>query len=77
MFGWFSAAGRLRLPLEPPQAIRSSADERRRQHLDRDVAFEPGIARPVDLAHAARAERREDLVGTDQCSSDDGHCGGL
>ena len=33
-----------------------------RQHLDRDVALEPRVPRPVHLSHAARAERRQDLV---------------
>ena len=30
-------------------------------NLDRDVAVQPGVARLVDLAHAARADGREDL----------------
>src|SRR6202162_3839525 len=34
----------------------------RRQDLDRDYALEPSVPRPVNLTHAARAERREDLV---------------
>src|SRR5258706_16428966 len=33
-----------------------------RQDLDRDGAIEPRVPRAVDLAHAARAERREDVV---------------
>ncbi len=32
------------------------------QHLDGDLAAQLDVARPVDLAHAARPERREDLV---------------
>ena len=32
------------------------------QHLDRHLAPEPGVAGAVHLAHASRAERREDLV---------------
>src|SRR5262245_17489694 len=32
------------------------------QHFDRDEAIEPAIARSVDLAHAARAKWRHDLV---------------
>ena len=31
------------------------------EHLDRDVAIEPRVARAIDLAHAAGAERPEDL----------------
>ena len=37
--------------------------EPRRQNLDRDVAAEPRVARAIDLAHPARAERGENLVG--------------
>ena len=40
-----------------------SRGDGRRKHLDRHLAAQPRVARPVDLAHAARAERREDLVG--------------
>ena len=36
-----------------------------RQDLDRDLATEPGVARTVDFAHAARSERREDLERPD------------
>ena len=36
-----------------------------RQNLDGDVAPEPRVPRPVDLAHPARAERGEDLVGAE------------
>ena len=35
------------------------------QHLDGDGALEARVARPVDLAHAARADRREDFVGAE------------
>ena len=37
------------------------------KHLDRDVAIQLRIARPVDLAHAAGAERRHDFVRAEQC----------
>ena len=33
------------------------------QGLERDVAMEPRVARPVNLAHAAPPDRRDDLVG--------------
>src|SRR5437773_9799113 len=36
--------------------------ERIRQDFDRDVAIELRVARPIDLAHPAGAERRENLV---------------
>ena len=32
--------------------------------LDRDLAIEPRVARSIDFAHAAGADRREDFVGT-------------
>ena len=44
-----------------------------RQHLDRDVALEPRVARAVDLAHAARAERRQDLVRAEALAGSEGH----
>ena len=56
--------GRLRLALEPPKAL-GVLGELRRQHLDRDVAAEAGVARPVHLAHAARADRGDDLIGAE------------
>jgi hypothetical protein len=39
----------------------------RRQHLDRHFALEPRVARPIDLAHPARAEWCNDFVGTEPC----------
>src|SRR5262245_13783210 len=39
--------------------------ERLRQHLDRDVATELGVASAIDLAHTADAQRSQNLVGTD------------
>ena len=36
--------------------------ERRRKNLDRDGAVPPRVARPIALAHAAGAERCDDLV---------------
>ena len=50
-----------RLLLEAAAAIRISG-ELFRQDLDRHLAAQPRVARPVDLAHAAGAERRENLV---------------
>ena len=56
MFGWFRDASDLRLPLESREAI-GIVGERLGQDLDRDVALQLRIARAIDLAHAARAER--------------------
>ena len=52
----------LRFALEPRETIRV-ADEGVGQHLDRDVAAQLGVARAIDLAHAAGAERRDDFIG--------------
>ena len=51
----------LGLLLEAAQAV-GVLREGRRQDLDRDLAPEPRVLRPVDLPHPARADRREDLV---------------
>ena len=34
-----------------------------RQQLDRDLTIEPRVSGKIDLAHASRAESRENLVG--------------
>src|SRR5205085_9581127 len=47
--------------------------ERRRQDLDRDVPLELRVASPVDLAHPAGADRREDLVGSELRRGGQGH----
>jgi hypothetical protein len=38
--------------------------ERAGEHFDRDVAIEARVSRSVHFAHAARAKRRDDFVGT-------------
>ena len=50
-----------RLAFEAREAIGIGREELG-QHLDRDVASEPRIARAIDLAHPACAERAGDLV---------------
>ncbi len=50
-----------RLALEARQAL-GVVGELRGQHLDRDVAPQLGVARPVDLAHAACTQRPDNLV---------------
>ena len=42
-----------------------------RQDLDRDVAFELGVSRAIDVAHSPGAEQRADLVGTQALAGDD------
>ena len=61
MFGWFSEARVLRFALEPREPI-GVGGERLGQDLDRDVAIQLRVARAIDLAHAAGAEGRQDLV---------------
>ena len=55
--------GALRLQLEAAQPL-GVARDLGGQHLERHGAAQPGVARAVDLAHPARAERRDDFVGT-------------
>jgi hypothetical protein len=43
-------------------------DKVRRQHLDRDIASELGVARTVDLAHSARTQAADDLVHAETLS---------
>ena len=45
----------LRLALEPREPVRIGR-ERLGQHLDRDVAVQPRVARAIDLAHPAGAD---------------------
>jgi hypothetical protein len=57
----------LRLAAEAREAL-LIVRERDRQHLDRDVAVESRVARAEHLAHAARADRREDVVWSEPCA---------
>ena len=50
---------KLRLQREPLQTL-DVLDKRRGEHLDRDVAIQPRIARAVDFSHSARADGLED-----------------
>ncbi len=61
----------LGLALEPQQAVGIGGD-RLGQHFERDVTFEPQVARAIDLAHSAFAKLREDLVGAETAT--DGQC---
>ena len=54
----------LRLALETREAVRIGREEVG-QDLQRDVAIEPRIARAIHLAHAARADERDDFVGAE------------
>ena len=48
-------------------------EELLRQHLDRHRPVEPRVPRPVDLAHPALADRREDLVGSEPPAGGERH----
>ena len=52
-----------RLALEPREALLVHREDRR-QHLDCDIAAKPGVARAVDLAHAASSKRADDFIGS-------------
>ena len=43
------------------------------QDLDSDVPIERGIARSVHFPHSARAERRNDFIGTETRAGRDSH----
>jgi len=57
---------------EPRDTFRVSRT-RRRQDLDRNFAIQGEIARPIDLAHAARSEVVEDLVAAEACPREQCH----
>ena len=76
MFGWFSDASSLRFALEPRQPVRIMR-ERRRAGLDRDVAIQLRVARPIDLAHAAFADRRGDFVDAEAGAGSEAQVAGV
>ena len=54
-------------------AARRIAGQFGRQDLQRHIASEPGVSRPIDFAHAARAERSNNLVRAKSSSSSKRH----
>ena len=58
--------------LEPAQTLRIGG-KARGQRLDRHIAPEPGVARAMHLAHAARADEAEYFVGTEPGSDGNRH----
>src|SRR6516165_7298315 len=64
--GMIQRGDRTRFPLEALRKLLLG-------NLDRDGAIKPRIAGLVYLAHAARANRREDLVGPELCPAIQGH----
>jgi len=66
MRGWLSCA--------IARASRSKRfGEIRRSSLDGDVASQTGIVGAIHFAHPARANRRDDLIGTEPRASRQGH----
>ena len=60
-----------RFALEARKPLGVTSD-RRRQDLDRDLALQLRVGRPIHLAHAAGADRGGDFVGTEACAGDQG-----
>src|SRR5258708_36722596 len=61
-----------RFPLESSHTLRV-AGKRIRQHFQRDFALQLGIFGAIHLAHAARANRLNDLIGSQASSGSHGH----
>ena len=72
MFGWLSDGGRPGLVAEPREEVGVLA-ELGPQELDRDVALELRVARPVDRRHAALPEELEQPVAPAERLPDLGH----
>ena len=74
MLGWLSAA-----TTRASRSKRASAcafgGEPLGEHLDRDVALQPGVARAIHLAHPAGADRGDHFVRTEPGAGREGHWG--
>ena len=75
MFGMIQGGKGLGLAFEAGDAIRIGRQPLRKD-FDRDVAVELGIAGAIDLAHAAFAQLRQDVVGARASSRSLRHPGG-
>ena len=62
-----------RFALKPREPIGVSR-ERRRQDLDRDLAFQLGVGRPIHLPHPAFADLRGDFVDAEAGAGSEGQC---
>ena len=62
----------LRFALKPRQVV-GVIGQRGRQDFDGHVAVELGVARAVDLAHPASAQRREDFVRAESVARSERH----
>jgi hypothetical protein len=65
---------RLRFAFEARHAVRIRGEDRGKD-LDGDGAIEPRVARAIHLTHAARAERADDLAGSDTRAGGKAHGG--
>ena len=63
----------LRLPSETREAIRIVGDAGK-QHLDRDLTIQFGVASAIDLAHTPRAEEGDNFVRAEARACELGHC---
>ena len=72
MPGWFSAARAFASLSKRADSV-PVLEELLRQDLQRDVAVEARVLRPVDLPHPARPEGREDLVRTEAGTGGERH----
>jgi hypothetical protein len=70
--GVIQRGGCARFLFEPLQAIPIGA-EAGRQDFDGDVAPEPGVPCAIHLAHAARTEWADNLIGTEASAERKGH----
>jgi len=70
--GVVERAGDAGLVLEAAHQV-GTARQRLVHHLEGDVSSEPGVARPVDLGHATRAEDGKYLVWTEPDSGRQAH----
>ena len=57
--------------LEPREPIMISS-QRRRENLDGDLAFEPGVGGPEHPSHSAFADLRGDFVDAEACAGREG-----
>ena len=61
------------LLFEPAQPV-IVGSKRGGQNLDGDLAPQPRVAGPVDLAHSTGPQRTDDLHGSELCARLDSHC---
>ena len=60
--------------MEPCADVNQGSAPRLKARPTADVAFQLGIARAINFAHAACAEWREDLVGSEFVACNKGIC---